>query len=419
MDGIITALLALCAMMVVFSTIVTVMQEAVHKGLQSRRKGMITLMESLYTRSIAPRLRNQNLLIAREHTDKAAARQFALDMTANSTLPLSPQWRKISETPVLRLYFGGRLERLSTNEFAEQLARSEVGKIIARQDDAALRETIRGFAYDFERFGDAQMATFKKKAKVSAVLIGAIVAIALNVDILHAFKSLMANQNSAVRIANSLSSPAITPLIQVPVESAPAAAEGEQPAAGAEEATAGAARESLVQAGQSAQVVGTQVVALQGATAAYEDLGLPIGSRFFPFCQQAPNTVGQIDARCGDGRAAAGVGMVTLTGSGLNYDGSQVENLWARLRSGSGAGLIWIFSIFFAGAAFGMGAPFWFNLFRKLGSTTAGGKVVSIAGLDTTQQPGTAAFQPMTIRSEAATPDTLLHAFRTVQAAEA
>ena len=390
MDGIITALLALCAMMVVFSTIVTVMQEAVHKSLQSRRKGMISLMESLYIRSIAPRLRNQNLLVARENTDKEAARQFALDMTANSTLIQSPQWRKISETPVLRLYFGGRLERMSTNEFAEQLARSEVGKIICRQDDAALKETIRSFAYDFERLGDAQMATFKKKAKVSAVVIGAIVAIALNVDILHAFKALMANQNAAVQIANSLSAPTITPLIQVPVE-------GASPAPAA---------------------VGTQVVALQGATAAYEDLGLPIGSRFFPYCQQAPNTVGQLDPRCGDGRASAGVGMLSFTGSGVSYDGSQVQNLWARLRSGSGAGLIWLVSIFFAGAAFGMGAPFWFNLFRKLGATSAGGKVVSIAGLDTTQQAGTAAFQPMTIRSEAATPDTLLHAFRTVQAGE-
>ncbi|MES1204288.1 MAG: hypothetical protein ABUS57_22835, partial [Pseudomonadota bacterium] len=99
----------------------------------------------------------------------------------------------------------------------------------------------------------------------------------------------------------------------------------------------------------------------------------------------------------------------------VSYDGSQVGNLWARVRSGDGDGLLWLISIIFAGGAFGMGAPFWFNLFRKLGSTTAGGKVVSLAGLDTTAEAGTAAFQPLTIRSDAATPDILLHAFRTVQ----
>jgi hypothetical protein len=413
-----TALLALCAMMVVFSTIVTIMQEAMHKGFQSRRKGMNRLMESLYIRSIAPRLRNQNLLIAREDSDKDAARRFALDMTANDTLLQSGVWRKISELPVLRLYFGGRFERMSTNEFAEQLARSQVGQIIGKQDDAALKETIRGFAYDFERFGDAQTASFKKKAKVSAVLIGAAVAVALNVDVLHAFQSLMANQNAAVRIANSLTSPQVAQVLRTAPPQAVAEAPAAEAAAGPEdkqEATADAARQSLAESGQAAQAVGNQFVTLHNAAAAYEDFGLPIGSRFFPFCQKDPGTQVVVDGRCRDGRADAGVGMLSLTGSGVNYDATQVGNLWARVRSGDGDGLLWLISIVFAGGAFGMGAPFWFNLFRKLGSTTAGGKVVSLAGLDTTAEAGTAAFQPLTIRSDAATPDILLHAFRTVQ----
>jgi hypothetical protein len=375
-----TALLALSAIMVVFSTIVTVMQEAMHKGFQSRRKGMNRLMEALYIRSIAPRLRNQNLLIAREDTDKAAARRFALDMTSNDTLVQTGAARKLSELPVLRLYVGGRLERMSTNEFAEQLARSEVGQIVSKQDDEALRETIRGFAYDFERFGDAQLASFKKKAKVSAVAIGALVATVLNVDILHTFQDLMANQNKAALIANTLTS---SPEVMQAVGAADAAPP-------------------------------EQVATFQQAAASYEQFGLPIGSRYFPFCQKDPGSNVVVDKRCADGRAEAGVGVFSLAG-GPSYDGKQVGNLWSRVRSGDGDGLLWLISILFAGAAFGMGAPFWFNLFRKLGSTTAGGKVVSLAGLDKTASAGTVAFQPLTIRSEAATPDTLLHAFRTVQ----
>lgn len=380
MDGIMTALLALCAMMVVFSTIVTIMQEALHKGFQSRRKGMNRLMESLYIRSIAPRLRNQNLLIAREDSDKDAARRFALDMTANDSLVQSGYLRKISEAPVLRLYFGGRLERMSTNEFAEQLARTQVGQIIGKQDDAALKETIRAFAYDFERFGDAQLASFKKKAKVSAVLIGAAVAVALNVDVLHAFQDLMANQNKAALIANRFA------------------------------AQAGASNLAATQ-----ELSADNLESARQAAATYEQFGLPIGSRFFPFCQKDPGTVVVVDGRCRDDLSDAGIGMLSFTSSGVNYNGTQVANLWARVRSGDGDGLLWLISIIFAGGAFGMGAPFWFNLFRKLGSSTAGGKVVSLAGLDTTASAGTAAFQPLSIRSEAATPDTLLHAFRTVQ----
>jgi hypothetical protein len=286
---------------------------------------------------------------------------------------------------VLRLYFGGRLERMSTNEFSEQLARSEVGAIVGKQDDAALRETIRGFAYDFERFGDAQLASFKKKAKVSAVAIGALVATVLNVDILHTFQDLMANQNKAALIANTLtSSPDVARAV-----------------------------------GSTDAGVSEQTVAFKQAAATYEQFGLPIGSRFFPFCQTDPGAKAPADARCVDGRSEAGIGMFSLTSSGPTYDGKQVGNFWARVRSADGDGLLWLISILFAGAAFGMGAPFWFNLFRKLGSTTAGGKVVSLAGLDAAAPPGTAAgtaaFQPLTIRSEAATPDTLLHAFRTVQ----
>ncbi len=326
MDGIMTALLALCAIMVVFSTIVTIMQEAMHKGFQSRRKGMNRLMESLYVRSIAPRLRNQNLLIAREYSDKAAAHQFALDMTANDTLVQTGFLKKISELPVLRLYFGGRLERMSTNEFSEQLARSQVGQIIGKQDDASLRETIRGFAYDFERFGDAQTASFKKKAKVSAVLIGAIVATVLNVDILHTFQDLMANQNKAALIANTLTA---TPSVS----------------------------NALASTGASAP---DQVAAFQQAAATYEQFGLPIGSRFFPFCQKDPGTNAVADKRCIDGRSEGGVGVFSLT-SGPSYDGKQVGNLWARVRSGDGDGLLWLISILFCWRSFWHG--------RRSGST--------------------------------------------------
>lgn len=405
MDGIITALLALCAMMVVFSTIVTLMQEAMHKAFQSRRKGMNRLMESLYVRSIAPRLRGQNMLIAREESDKAGARRFSLDMTANDTLVQNNAARKLSEAPLLRLYVGGRLERMNTNEFAEQLARSEVGEIIGKQDDAALKETIRTFAYDFERFGDAQLSSFKKKAKVSAVAIGALVATVLNVDILHTFQALMANQNAAVRIANSLTSPEVAPLLQT--GQAPPTTDGEPTPADVQQSDASIAAN---QAAASAEAV-----SFQNAAAAYQAFGLPIGSRFFPYCQKDPGSNVVVDQRCADGREAAGVGVMSLSSAGVSYNGAQVGNLWARVRSGDGDGLLWLISILFAGGAFGMGAPFWFNLFRKLGATTAGGKVVSLAGLDAAQPAGTAAFQPLTIRNEAATPDTLLHAFRTVQ----
>ena len=54
-----------------------------------------------------------------------------------------------------------------------------------------------------------------------------------------------------------------------------------------------------------AQAVGNQFVTLHNAAAAYEDFGLPIGSRFFPFCQKDPGTRVVVDGRCRDGRADA------------------------------------------------------------------------------------------------------------------
>ncbi|MGE3303090.1 MAG: hypothetical protein AB7M12_08240 [Hyphomonadaceae bacterium] len=442
MEKIVTAVLAVCAIMAVLSTVVTVGQEAVHKAFQSRRKGMLRLMEQLYLHSFAPRLRNDNLLPKVGEKDAlSAAQRFALDMTANETMPQKGAWKTASESAVLRLYFGGRLESMTTRQFVEQLARSNLGWLIKHKDDAALAATLHQFAYDFDRFGEKQSAMFARRAKAMAVALGIALALALNVDVLHVFRTFMNDSALASRVIDA-SNEALQAQQQ-----RQAAEDGAAPAPDAPPAQAAVADESGDANGQAAlqqttaqlasavQGLRSEVQALRGTASTYEEFGLPVGARVFPFCNP-PVAAGaaaaaqpvSLDVRCGQG-GPAGVGLLApmrdrsaiarfagqndaachISLFGMCYNGDQLARLWARIRSDDG--LIWLISVLAAGGGFGLGAPFWFNVARKIGGSTPAGKAAQLGSLDAPQAQG---FMPAVRGGQPLTGPDLVHAFRTV-----
>jgi hypothetical protein len=435
MDDILTALLAVCAIMLVFSTAVTVVQEGVHKAMQSRREGMLRLQKAVYTRAIAPRLLQAKLLEWTDNDRERAKRaeRFALDMTANHALVQTGIWKWASEAPVLRRYFGGRFEQMSTHQFAEQLAHTEVGKVVAPMGDDALKETLRTYAYEFERFGDGSSAIFRKRAKATAVVIGLLLAVLVNVDILNTFKSLTHDRKLADRLVQTVSSDSLNKLA-ADLQSTAAAAPAAQGVKASEENTAeGAARASLADVNYQLGALNTQLLALQTAQADYMQLGVPIGPHVFPFCQgidsaalapapangavSAQDAVkrAQVDPRCRDNRGAAGFMVNLFAKDGQRYliqpALAEPKVLWQRIVDKDGDGFLWLMSVGVAGAGFGLGAPFWLNLFRRLASAAPNARVSQLA--DVQLQDDTP--KAVVVRDGGATtPDALLTAFRTV-----
>lgn len=145
------------------------------------------------------------------------------------------------------------------------------------------------------------------------------------------------------------------------------------------------------------------------------DFGLPIGLSNFPFCvdpvRVPPEDLTTLtseadveklplaDTRCGDGRSEASPLMWLSPAPEVQGAAAPPPSPFMSFvqRLSSSAGIGWILSIIFAGALFGLGAPFWFDVFTKLASLAT---QRNLAQLTTRVPAGDGAEKPVAIRPQ-------------------
>ena len=138
-----------------------------------------------------------------------------------------------------------------------------------------------------------------------------------------------------------------------------------------------------------------------------QNRGLPIGYAAFPFCVGA---ISRLDDRCLEAEAK----LQKVPISSLNYapkDTPQVGEAIDRLFK-SDRWLIWIVSVLAAGGFIGLGAPFWFRVFRRIaGLVPIAASVRGALGGAESQQSRAADGKEVLRHPDAANPDALMMAF--------
>lgn len=371
MDWLIT-LLAFAGVMAFLSTLLSVFMEGVHKALGLRRAGLEEMLRALHQRVLVRLDPTSAQLDASEmfgEGDRRAGDRFARRMTENISFRGRGWFAFLRAIPIVREFVERRHEQLSTLQFVEQMARTDVGETLGAMDRAQRRRALVAAAYEFERFGDSQSAYFRSRARIMSVVFALAFAFAANIDALEIYKRLRTDM--AVR--DFFASTDVAALERTLRE-----------AETAESADARQVRETLA----------AGLVSLRSQ-------GVPLGYAAFPWCR-APERVAPVneaalvrDRRCGDGASSA----------------LSLHDAWIR-ASRSSAGWIWFLSVLLAGGLIGLGAPFWYQVFRRLArAVPAAQSVRAVLQPESAPTPSPASQREAVRDPNAATPEALLIAF--------
>lgn len=285
---ILLGLFAFAGVMALLSTVVAATVEGWHKLFASRREGLKRVLAALHDGDMASILGPGRAAPARRGKPSGSALQFAEQMTRVTPPPGAPGHA------ALKPFAGFRFERMSSLQFVEQLARTDAGLALRGLDRAELGKALATAAYTFERYGEIQKLAFASWSKILSIAAAVVVAFSFNVDAFTLLSRLVRDQ--------ALASAVETVVRQT-------------------ETTGQVSRDAILK------------------------IGLPIGTRMYPYC--APIADAEPDGRC-----------AALTGETPAARALQVAT--------QPAGWLWFVSVLVTAALLGLGAPFWFDAFRWL-----------------------------------------------------
>lgn len=356
------ALAAFAAVITVYSTVVTVLVEGLHKLFALRSAGMNEMLRAFHQRVVAGLLDET----ARPATDQKQAPPPEAKAFANRiTKGLPSESRKgwyVRSWPLIGRFFTPSRSKLSTLQFVEGLAATPEGEALARKYPDRLQDTLTIAAYEYERLGETQTEFFRSRAKALSVIAGIVVAIFINLDAITLYKELASNSQLSSRLTLALDQERMA-LIQQ-------AADGEDVSPG----------------------VGLLSSDFTEALGDFRTLGLPVGRKMFPHCEgyifdrdgnRVDDDSGEspyVDERCGKTKQSA-VNQ-TWSQSFGDFIGQRqpdfVERvgLWFSYRAerlmiigkNPQTFLLWGLGVFVGGGLLGLGAPFWYGLFSRIAS---------------------------------------------------
>ena len=382
--------LAFAAAMVILSTIATGVVEMLVRVLGMREQVLQQTIESLFQTIIWPRLGDAlkgmsitvaipqappapkgnweqiktalaNLFSSAPAADEAAAARtaFVRRMIGN---PAFTDWQDVDPKRPVRQ--ARRIDALSTVAFVERLAHTDVGRAIVAEGEEEIDRLVKDFSRSFERFGRASSEVFRKRAQMTAIVIGIIFAFAANIDAGRLVTRLI--QDPDLRKS----------LIDGADANAAAAAEAKQRL---DETNRLAAEGNLKP--ETLETLTKDVEKLIANVEATKSVGLPIGWNYYPYCADVAPT--------GD---------------------CAVPGFFARLRADWVEAVRWLLLTIVAGVLIGLGGPFWHRVFSSLSQVAQLLRAVGVSGA---RRPDAVAPEGAKPKGDvSAAPADLLDAFR-------
>lgn len=313
------AALAFAITMLVFSTMVSVILETIHRVFGLRQAGLRVMLEKLFDEVLWPRV--QMRVTARF---EAKGMSLAVQEIRGKFLELMTTNRGQGQTwlPEIIKLRGKEASTLQTIEFMQRLAETEIGQAIASEAEAArsqLEAYIKDVAQKYDSFCQGASEYFQRRARLSSVVIAMVLAVVINIDAVRLFtryledeqlrSSVIAQSENFQKLAEKQATEATAVLHQIKTQ-----------AGSTEEKTATQAQESIAAIKQNSEDFRRLLKGL-------ESEGIPIGRDFYPYGERGKR---------------------------------------AKTVNGSVAFIGWLLSALLAGLLIGLGAPFWFNAIKSL-----------------------------------------------------
>lgn len=385
--NILNAILAFSVSMLVFSTMALVVVEIYYRWNRTREKYFAEMINAFFSEMIwkklhgvdktgfTPQELRNNFLSIMTSVSGLVKLDLALANGADDELDPSLEHSKVaaadsSEAAVLKAaanaeskaaktqitakaasgsYVSKTTERLTTVEFAQRLARTQVGQLLLKKGEEKAKAIVLDLAAQLNAISAGSSADFRHRSRKASLWASAVIAFALNVDAIYLFQSYTTDQALAERV----------------IESAPAAIEAYE----TQQAKMDKLEQQLDDLSDEAdanlqalrQSVEQSKETVQQSAASLQELGVPIGFNYFPYC----SPISKIDSGVKDNEGQviydetfADSRCERLYGQGPLSTGEMVKNI-GRLFG-------WLAGTILAVVLIGQGSPFWFQLFQKL-----------------------------------------------------
>jgi len=318
------ATIALAVTLAALATAVTVIMEIVFRVFGLKSKGQIELFRVIFDRSFKNRFRGNASdydFVTTIICNPLTAWTATADPVANDK-SASPQ-RNVLKDPTFGDVFGAKslcvYDWVSTEHVFRQLL--TLPGVINDSRDQLLRN-LREFNTEYNQLCAAAKTRFKNNSHNWSVFIGLMLALVMNVNALRIYEAFMAN-------------PALTATMVAQMDNL--VEQSEKARARLEAAADSGDTNGLEEINQRLELLQTQLSGL-------EDIGIPIGWSYAPHCHL-------VDAKPGSDSACVPEPGAPATSQ----------------TSGSFAGsLAAVIATLITGLLIGLGAPFWFDLAKRL-----------------------------------------------------
>lgn len=347
-----------------FATICTVLIEILHRVLGMRADGMKKMLEGYFEDVIKPKLSDEQAKAARKDLMTKLLDNPFLNQLGNE----KTWWGKLLNP------FRGRLLKLtsvSTEDFLRRLPDTDLFKQLKTHGPNEAQALVKHLADKYDQYGAGATDYFKRRAQLLSILMGILLALFANIHAVRLYDAFIKNpdlaqrmeaQASNIRQALESQQPSTAPA----PEPIPKAAPGPEPKAGQPGATQGAA----TQANSATKPIDyAEVKAELDKTIAtlksYQEMGLPIGWRYYPNCFGRDTK----DTRCDKATDKAAVDKATQEAQKKPDSETPpclIVSLFDTTKNDPFGVLLWLFTVVLTGILIGLGGPFWFDLAVRL-----------------------------------------------------
>lgn len=319
--------MAFAVVMIIFSTIVTGLVEAMLRTYALRQRTLGRTLKLFLKTELQPDLEEalKQAKSAVQTVDDAASKieKMVKDFTANPVKSERKSW--------LARVFAPRLEsidELTSYSFLQRLAKSEMSETIRQLDDAQLNNYLANITRTYDRYMAASTEFYRKKSHILTVLVAMSLAIIFNVPAARVYMHLMDNPETRVELINNAD--------QAIADNKEAQAEMRQFWLEQEQIAKGVLPSASDDQAETAEVE-QKITALRDTLESLRtDTGLPIGPSLWPYCA---GTKGAEVLEC-------------------SPEAEEQRNALSYLY--------WLFNVLLAGALIGLGGPFWAKVYTRL-----------------------------------------------------
>lgn len=308
------ALLALALTLLSLAMIATLIVEMIHRIAETRARNLKTMLEKFYDTKLKEIFKIE-LQISAEELDKYKTELI-------NELIENPLVKEGKQAGAIKSYFKERasfknLTSLSTEDLFKRLASTNFGKKIKKKTEAKIDEIVDSLSHSYDEIGAATSDLFKRKAQITSLLVGIVVAFVFNANAIQIYKSYLFNPQAraatVVRVDAALEN--FTKMTENMKESDTTTSTGNTTSTDNQKGY-----ETQNELVEDVNIIREEIKNLK-------DMSFPIGYT----SDKAP----------------------------LKWPKDSLFKSWFNF-------VIWVLEVFGTGLLIGLGGPFWFNVVRKL-----------------------------------------------------